>query len=56
MKEALDMPLDERRARHARMYAKIAEHDIAWWAETFLARLTDTRRSFLIGQLRSLFS
>ncbi len=56
MTEALDMPLDERRARHARMYARIAEHDIAWWAETFLARLTDTRRSFLIGQLRSLFS
>jgi trehalose 6-phosphate synthase len=56
MKEALEMPLDERRDRHARMYAHIAEHDIKWWAETFLARLTDTRRSFLIGQLRSLFS
>jgi trehalose 6-phosphate synthase len=56
MKRALEMPLDERRDRHARMYASIEKYDIDWWAETFLAKLADTRRSFLIGQLRSLFN
>ncbi len=56
MKQALEMPIDERRDRHGRMYARIEAHDIDWWAETFLAKLADTRRSFLIGQLRSLFS
>ncbi len=55
MKQALEMPLDERKARHAAMFATIERNDIQHWAETFLARLTDTRRSFLIGQLRSLF-
>ncbi len=56
MRQALEMPLDERRDRQARMYARIEKHDIDWWAETFLAKLADTRRSFLIGQLRSLFT
>ncbi len=56
MKQALEMSLDERRDRQARMFASIARHNINWWAETFLAKLADTRRSFLIGQLRSLFT
>ncbi len=56
MKTALEMPLDERRARHAAMFEKIERNDIDRWAETFLARLSETRRSFLIGQLRSLFA
>ncbi len=56
MRIALDMPLDERRSRHASMYEKIEKNDIDRWAETFLARLAETRRSFLIGQLRSLFT
>ncbi|UDL95002.1 trehalose-6-phosphate synthase [Lichenihabitans sp. PAMC28606] len=56
MKQALEMPLDERRDRHALMYASIEKYNIDWWAETFLAKLADTRRSFLIGQLRSLFN
>jgi hypothetical protein len=38
------------------MYATIEKNNIQRWADSFLARLTDTRRSFLIGQLRSLFS
>ena len=55
MKHALEMPLDQRQARHAAMFDRISRNDIQHWADTFLARLTDTRRSFLIGQLRSLF-
>ena len=53
---AVQMPLDERRQRHSAMFAKIERNDIRHWAESFLARLADTRRSFLIGQLRSLFT
>ena len=56
MRLALEMPLDERRDRHAAMYATIERNDIDRWAETFLGKLADTRRSFLIGQLRSLFT
>ncbi|HEX4766350.1 MAG TPA: trehalose-6-phosphate synthase [Lichenihabitans sp.] len=53
---ALEMPLDERQSRHRSMYATIEKNDIDRWAETFLAKLSETRRSFLIGQLRSLFT
>ena len=56
IKAALDMPLDERKARYAAMYDTIARNNIQSWADSFLARLADTRRSFLIGQLRSLFT
>ena len=56
MGQALEMPLDERVARHAAMFERIARNDILAWAESFLARLIETRRSFLVGQLRSLFS
>ncbi len=55
MRAALEMPLEERRARYSSMYERIEKNDIDRWAETFLAKLTETRRSFLIGQLRSLF-
>ena len=55
MRQALLMPLDARRSRFAAMYARIERNDIQHWVDSFLARLTDTRRSFLIGQLRSLF-
>ena len=53
---ALEMPLDERQSRYRSMYATIEKNDIDRWAETFLAKLSETRRSFLIGQLRSLFT
>ena len=56
LRVALEMPLDERRARHAEMFERISRNDIDRWAETFLAKLAETRRSFLIGQLRSLFN
>ncbi len=56
MRMALDMPLEERQARFKSMFERISRNDIDRWAETFLAKLSETRRSFLIGQLRSLFS
>ncbi|RYB03030.1 alpha,alpha-trehalose-phosphate synthase (UDP-forming) [Lichenibacterium ramalinae] len=56
MRVALEMPLDERQARFKVMFERISRNDIDRWAETFLAKLSETRRSFLIGQLRSLFT
>jgi trehalose 6-phosphate synthase len=37
--EALAMPLDERRARHAEARASVWDEDIAHWARTFLRAL-----------------
>jgi trehalose 6-phosphate synthase len=56
MKAALQMPRDERRARHSAMFAKIEKNDIEHWAETFLARLTEARKPHFMAQLRSLFA
>ncbi len=56
MRAALEMPLEERQARFSSMFERISRNDIDRWAETFLAKLSETRRSFLIGQLRSLFT
>src|SRR6185369_488953 len=36
---ALSMPLEERRQRHARMYATLINNDIANWAERFISTL-----------------
>ena len=56
LRTALTMPLEERQARFTSMFERISRQDIDRWAETFLAKLSETRRSFLIGQLRSLFN
>ncbi len=56
LRTALEMPLEERQARFTSMFERISRQDIDRWAETFLAKLSETRRSFLIGQLRSLFN
>lgn len=39
LQAALQMPLDERRARHGALYARLLEADARWWANTFLDRL-----------------
>ena len=39
IQHALQMPLDERRARHARLLASIRAVDVHWWARTFLDAL-----------------
>ena len=54
---ALDMPLDERKARHARMFAHLMQNDIAHWADLFLSALEGRRRPpRLLDGLRQLFS
>ena len=57
IRRALDMPLEERRERHARMFERISAHDIDHWASSFLAALGDTRKkSGLLTGLRSFFT
>jgi trehalose 6-phosphate synthase len=41
--EALGMPLDERRDRHAALLERIRSQDAKAWLESFLARLEETR-------------
>ena len=41
LKRALEMPLEERRERHAPMLAHLLENDIKKWAEDYLATLVD---------------
>jgi trehalose 6-phosphate synthase len=40
---ALAMPLEERRERHAAMFAILSRHDITAWRESFVAALTAAR-------------
>ena len=42
IQHALHMPLDERRARHARLLAQIRRHDVHEWHRSFLNALTET--------------
>ncbi len=39
LKSALDMPLTERRARHARLLGTLGAHDLDNWSDTFTAAL-----------------
>ena len=39
--QALSMPLEERRGRHAETIKVLAENDIKFWGERFIAALTD---------------
>ena len=39
IQQALRMPLEERRVRHARLLAGLRAQDVHWWARTFLAAL-----------------
>jgi trehalose 6-phosphate synthase len=36
---ALQMPLEERRARHQALMATIRRHDVHWWCDSFLDTL-----------------
>ena len=56
LKRALEMPLEERRERHAPMLEHLTENDIKKWAEDYLATLVGGQpgRSLLAG-LRALF-
>ncbi len=52
LKQALEMPLNERQRRHAPMLAHLLKHDIDHWAEAFLSTLGETRQP--TGELESL--
>jgi trehalose 6-phosphate synthase len=39
IQQALQMPLAERKARHQKLMARIREHDVHWWRQTFLEAL-----------------
>jgi trehalose 6-phosphate synthase len=39
LEQALNMPLDERRARHRALFERVLKHDAAHWREDFLAAL-----------------
>ena len=41
---ALEMPLEERKQRHAALWRALRDNDIATWGERFLATLTDPGR------------
>jgi len=57
IKEALEMPLSERRERHRRMFDYLAANDIDRWAERFLTALSDCRQQpGLLNGLRRLFA
>jgi trehalose 6-phosphate synthase len=56
LKQALEMPLDERQRRHGPMLAHLLTHDVDHWAEEFLSTLGETRqRPGLLESLRGLF-
>jgi trehalose 6-phosphate synthase len=43
IQRALQMPLDERRARHAALLAQIRAQDVHWWRSSFLDALAAIR-------------
>ena len=56
LKRALEMPVDERRERHAPMLAHLQDFDITRWAEDYLSALVEGRGSrSLFNSLRTLF-
>jgi trehalose 6-phosphate synthase len=44
LKQALDMPLTERRARHEKLYQTLQEHNVHTWWRSFLAALQQARQ------------
>jgi trehalose 6-phosphate synthase len=57
LKRALEMPLEERRERHAPMLEYLLRNDIKHWADSYLSTLVDAwPRSGLLGGLRALFA
>jgi len=56
IKQALEMPLVERRDRHGPMLAHLLDHTVDQWSDNFLSTLGETRqRPSLIEGLRAMF-
>ena len=45
IQQALQMPLEERQARHEKLLDRIRLHDVRWWRKTFLEALAATDAS-----------
>jgi trehalose 6-phosphate synthase len=57
IKQALEMPLEDRRARFAQMFERIQANDVDHWATTFLTALGEARRRpGLLEGIRQLFA
>jgi trehalose 6-phosphate synthase len=57
IRTALEMPVAERRERHAPMFAHLAANDIDHWAATYLSALYDRRQSpGILSGLRQFFA
>ncbi len=55
--QALEMPLEERIERHAKMYKRIARNNVDRWATSFLHALAETqKRPGLLDGFKSLFN
>ncbi|OYX11889.1 MAG: hypothetical protein B7Z15_10945 [Rhizobiales bacterium 32-66-8] len=52
LKRALEMPLEERKERYARMMPVLLRYDIDHWAKSFLAALTPPARTAEVVSLR----
>ena len=52
LKQALDMPLGERRARHEKLYAGLQEHNVHTWWKNFLAALQSFRAESRYGRIQ----
>ena len=46
IEDAVNMPLDQRKERHAKLREGVFREDIAWWTRTWLDRLRRAPRSF----------
>ena len=56
LKRALEMPLEERRERHAPMLAHLLEYDVEKWSNAYLSELAGgPPKPSLFGGIRSLF-
>ncbi len=57
LKLALEMPLEERRERHAPMLNYLMQHDIRRWADDYLTTLTSkVNRGGLFNNFRAFLS
>ena len=56
LKRALEMPLPERRERHATTLERLMDWDIENWAESYLAALVETQSGRgILDHIRSFF-
>jgi trehalose 6-phosphate synthase len=57
LKQALEMPLEERRSRHGPMLEHLVENDIRNWAESYLSALSESSQSVgLLDGIRAFFA